>query len=83
MLVGLTDVSRRQAVRVMEAPSADAAVVELGHQTVPRDELHQHLLTEELQEEKKEGWRLRTEGSRRAKVIKQNTKDFSWFQVPV
>lgn len=48
MLVDLANVGRHQSVGVVEAPSADTTVVELGHQTVPRDKLHEHLLTEEL-----------------------------------
>lgn len=58
MLVDFADIGRHQAVGVMEAPSADAAVMELCHQAVPRNELHQHFLTEEL--ERREG---RKEGS--------------------
>ncbi len=54
ILVDLADVGRHQAVGVVEAPRADAAVMELRHQAVPRDELHQHLLTEEL-ERREEG----------------------------
>lgn len=50
MLVDLADVGRNQAVGVVEAPRAHAAVVELCDQTVPRNELHQDILTEELQE---------------------------------
>lgn len=49
VLVGLADVGCHQAIGVVEAASADAAVMELRHQTVPRDKFHQDLLTEELE----------------------------------
>lgn len=58
MLVDLTDVSCHQSVGVVEAPGADATIMQLHHEAVTRDELHQHLLTEEL-EGGKEG---RTQG---------------------
>lgn len=48
MLVGLADICRHKTAGVVEAASADAAVVELRHQTVARDELQQDVLTEEL-----------------------------------
>lgn len=49
VLVGLADVRRHLAARVVEAARADAAVVELRHQAVARDELQQDVLAEELQ----------------------------------
>lgn len=65
MLVDLADVGRYQAVGVVEAPSADAAVMELCHQAVPRDELHQHLLAEELERrEERDGLGRHEEGAR-------------------
>lgn len=48
VLVHLADVRRHRAARVVEAPPADAAIVELHHQAVAGEELHQHLLAEEL-----------------------------------
>lgn len=51
MLVGFADVCRHLAAGVVEAPRTDAAVVELRHQAVARDELQQDVLAEELQ-----GW---------------------------
>lgn len=48
MLVGLADIRRHKAAGVVEAASADAAVVQLRHQTVARDELQQDVLSEEL-----------------------------------
>lgn len=48
MLVGLADIRRHKTTGVVEAASADAAVVELHHQTVARDELQQDVLSEEL-----------------------------------
>lgn len=62
MFVDFTDISRHQAVGVVEAPCADATFMELRHQAVPRDELHQDVLTEELQR-REEG---REEGDRKA-----------------
>lgn len=58
MLMDLADVGHHQAVGVMKAPSADTTIVELRHQTVPRDKLHQHLLTEDLGKTNK-GWKTR------------------------
>lgn len=55
VFVGLANVGCHQAVGVVETPSADAAVVELRNQAVPRDELHQYLLTEELERRKDRG----------------------------
>lgn len=54
MLVGLADIRRHKTARVVEAASADAAVVELRHQTVARNELQQDILTEELRKGGKE-----------------------------
>lgn len=54
MLVGLADIRRHKTAGVVEAASADAAVVELCHQTVARDELLQDVLSEELRKGGKE-----------------------------
>lgn len=54
MLVGLADIRRHKTAGVVEAASADAAVVELRHQTVARDELQQDVLSEELRKGGKE-----------------------------
>lgn len=48
VFVCLAHVCRNQPVGVVEAPRADAAVVELGHQAVTRDQLHHGVLAEEL-----------------------------------
>lgn len=54
VLMGLANVGHHQAIGVVEAASADATIMELRHQTVPRDKLHQDLLTEELRRTDKE-----------------------------
>ncbi|TNN26773.1 hypothetical protein EYF80_063089 [Liparis tanakae] len=48
MLVDLADVGRHGAARVVEAPHAHAAIMQLHHQAVAREEPHQNLLAEEL-----------------------------------
>lgn len=49
MLVGLADVRCHLAARVVETACTDAAIVELRHQAVPRDELQQDILAKKLQ----------------------------------
>lgn len=48
VLVDLADVRHHQAIGVMEAPRADAPIMELRHQTVARNKLHQNVRAEKL-----------------------------------
>lgn len=47
--MGLADVRGHLAAGVVEAARTDAAIVELRHQAVARDELQQDVLAKELQ----------------------------------